>query len=57
MSNLEVVVNEVLARLMSFEIELLSGVELEPNIVIFIRELICHLQELTFGLEQIVNDN
>ncbi len=57
MSNLRVVVNEVLARLMSLEIELLSSGELEPNMTEFLQEIILYLQELTFGLEQLVNDN
>lgn len=57
MSNLRVVVNEVLARLMSLEIELLSSGELEPNMTEFLQEIILYLQELTFGLEQLLNDN
>lgn len=59
MSNLSVLINEVLARLMSLEIELLSGGELEPRISEFVKmEIIPYLQELAYGLEQrVTNDN
>lgn len=57
MSNLSVVINEVLARLMSLEIELLSSGELESSMMDSINEIICYLKELTFWLEQLVNDN
>ena len=55
MSNLSILINEVLARLMNLEIELLSGSELEPSMMEFMeKEIIPYLQEFTFELVKLV---